>query len=403
LATLLPDEPVKAFHVAANAEARVGWFLSGELGPLRQELKALEKGPGGRVAGIRLGLDAADNSRFKRQVDTVLLHTVVAHLKTLPPGPEPGAAELLIARTDPSGVVVRHYSSTVWPLLSSPRPVGSLGKVWVGLEIGMSDATDTHYCNRAIPGGSVRNSDGDQGVIDCGVPGAMKSVIETYAKSKNLPLLERLRRVPQNRLRELGGSYGLALTEGAPPDRQLVLGMAEARPADLLALFQAIGNGVSGRFPIGHVPHFIERVTRERSVGWLELAATMPAKVIDLSPRFSTPTLVPFLHTALSAPLSSQGTLAALGRLASLPPDSLAKSGTTSLSLGGTRDRWAAGSLPARNGISAFVLRIGTPDAETPLGVVSGRALAALVEPLLAPTAAPREIASHARSAQASR
>jgi hypothetical protein len=71
------------------------------------------------------------------------------------------------------------------------RRIGSLGKVPLALLLGQTDAPDTRWCDARTADGRVRNPDGDPGVADCSAPGAWLTARETFAHSRNLPLLWR--------------------------------------------------------------------------------------------------------------------------------------------------------------------------------------------------------------------
>ena len=178
---------------------------------------------------------------------------------------------------------------------------------------------------------------------------------------------------------------------GTPAASALTLGLAEAPPRQMLALFQALGNGVLGRPATAPGPTLIERL--DLAPGPVPPSADGPA--VDLTAFLSQRAVRRFVAAMLRAPLDAGGTLARLGRAPAAGRIVIAKTGTTATSGGAIRDKWAAGAVAESGGAGAWLVLLGTSDPRHPLGHgISGNSLARLVELLLDETAGEPEPAA---------
>jgi membrane peptidoglycan carboxypeptidase len=396
-------EPGEAFRLAANPEQRAAALLNGELVTALGELW-LRFGDAyrGRIVGLTLTVDAADNLRFKRRIEDALA-TLEARLgdrlqlRLLSRNIGDPTAQVVLIEADSGGAIRRHYQNTAEPialgliwrrqkngtLAPSERHVGSVAKAGLAVLLGTGDSAAARYCNQRTADGRIHNWDGDAGVGDCDAAGAWHSVGDVFGRSLNLPLLWRLRTVADADLAALADAAGLQLDPGTPPATAWVLGLASAAPSQLLAMIQAIGHGVSGRPAVASRPRIVAgfRVLDENGkIGRME---NPPKQAVDLGAYFAKSDTAGFVRHVLSAPLKPGGTLAAL-RVAGNPTGlHLAKTGTTTTGEDFIRDKWVIGVRETGKDLRGHVLLIGAADSAHHLGQhISGNQLAIILREL---------------------
>lgn len=403
IARAVEGEPAERFRLAANPEYRAAALLRGEvvtaLGELWNRFAADYRG---KVTGITLSVDAADNLAFKRRVEDALAVTEAQlgerlNLPLLARSEAGDVAQVVLIEADAAGRIRRHYLNSAEPaglglgwrrnsqgeveLVASDRHTGSVAKAALAVLLGTQDTTAARYCNQRTADGRVHNWDGDAGVASCDAAGAWHAVGDVFGRSLNLPLLWRLKSVAAADLVDLARRAGLRLDRGAPPASALVLGMASASPAQLAALMQAIGNGALRRPAVGRHLRIVAGYRVLGDDGEARPVAVPAESAVDLAPYFVAGGAVGFVRHVLAAPLQSGGTLSAVaaGHGGGLH---LAKTGTTTVD-GGIRDKWVIGVRETAGDLRSYALLIGTADPARPLGQrISGNDLAEVLRVL---------------------
>lgn len=405
IARAVEGEPAERFRLAANPEYRAAALLRGEvvtaLGELWNRFAADYRG---KVTGITLSVDAADNLAFKRRVEDALAVTEAQlgerlNLPLLARSEAGDVAQVVLIEADAAGRIRRHYLNSGEPvslglswrqgsdgeirLAASDRHVGSVAKAALAVLLGAEDQTSARYCNQRTADGRIHNWDGDAGVASCDAAGAWHAVGDVFGRSLNLPLLWRLKSVPQRDLTALAARAGLQLDPGAPPGTAMVLGQLSASPVQLAAMMQAIGNGAVGRPAVGRhlriVSHF--RVLSEDGHA-ITVGAKDDRPAADFRVDFAKPGTAAFVRSVLTAPLKAGGTLSRAAAQSGRKGLHLAKTGTTTIGedIG---DKWVIGVRDTGAGPHSFVVLIGAADPTRPLGrQISGNDLAPVVQEL---------------------
>ncbi len=403
IARAVEGGPAERFRLAANPEYRTAALLRGEvvtaLGELWNRFAADYRG---KVTGITLSVDAADNLAFKRRVEDALAVTDAKlgerlNLPLLARSEAGDVAQVVLIEADAAGRIRRHYLNSAEPvslglswrqggdgemrLAASDRHTGSVAKAALAVLLGTQDTTAARYCNQRTADGRVHNWDGDAGVASCDAAGAWHAVGDVFGRSLNLPLLWRLKSVAAADLVDLPRRAGLRLDRGAPPATALVLGMASASPVQLTAMMQAIGNGATGRPAVGQRLRIVASYRVLESDGAVRSVVAPAESAVDLAPYFAAGGAAGFVRHTLSAPLKLGGTLSAVaaGHGGGLH---LAKTGTTTVD-GGIRDKWVIGVRETAGDVLSYALLIGTADPARPLGQrISGNDLAEVLRAL---------------------
>jgi membrane peptidoglycan carboxypeptidase len=379
-----PSRPVPA-HPERRALALLGPVL-----PLLVEELDGAVGPGwhGRLRGVRITLDIETQLRLASALGRRLaqLRRELGPRLALPLDAQPrrpAFAQLLAVRVDARGRIRALFTNGEAPLLAArarPRQIGSLGKAVLALALGARDEPAARWCNLARADGAVHNPGGNGGVPSCAAPGAWHDARRVFARSENLPLLWRAERLPEAELRALARAAGLGMPADTPAASALTLGLAEAPPRRILALFQALGSGVLGRPATAPDPALIEHL--DLGSGPAPASAAVP--LVDLGTVLASREVRRFVAAMLRAPLDPDGTLARLGRAAAAGRVVLAKTGTTTTPGGGIRDKWAAGAVAESDGAGAWLVLLGSSEPRHPLGHgIGGNSLAPVVELLL--------------------
>lgn len=367
-----------AFRIWANPEVRALAYASGELRAAYGQLTdALTPEEMRRLNGIRLTLDARENMQFKSRLHRNLQAAQGQYGGTLA-GPLVGdqAKADIIAALVENGRIVRFYANMQEPAFyggwnerdplgrydpaRAMRPIGSTGKAMLAPFLGQSDTVATRYCNEQH--GNVRNAGGKKGG-SCTDPRMWLPARLVYGRSYNLPLIWRLRDVPDAKLRELAGRYRLRLPGRLKPADTIVLGAATARPADLVRMIDAIGRGAAGAPAQAGLPTIVDafRVQGQDWKPWQPGSG-----MLDISDQFEKAGSREFVRGVLSAPVERGGTLAGIAQAMGPARDHVGKSGT---SQAGNPDRdrgkFAIGSFARGGSRYAYFLMV---DGRDPAG-----------------------------------
>ena len=397
LAAVLPQtEPLRT-RLAANASERAAWLAQGELVSATGELLEAS-GPrwADQVAELQFGFDLVANRLFKGEVETLLAKAEAQLDGRLLRGLTHEAADradVLLVAIDETGQVLAHYNSTARPILhgdSSRRDadgrydsaretmqIASVGKVLAVLLLAQDEPLDAAYCNRYLQG--IRNWDGDTGVRDCRLPGAMVPMERAFGRSLNLPVIEGLKRVSAGQAEVLVAAAGFQMPDNVAPRVAVPLGMVAGSPAGMLQLMLATGLGVDGRPAVAPAVTLLTEV-RHRDGGLLE----PDRQAVDLSPWLGSDRARQWTRRALSAPLGGDGTLAMLTpMLAGTGIEGhLAKTGTVAMNRQ-TVARYLVGTFRHDGRRFAWLVHVGG-DFARPLGQsIDNQALAPLANALV--------------------
>ena len=374
------------FLTAANPEKRAAVLIGQEMIDAQGELRNRLGGAADDVAAIKLSLDAAENTLFSNQVEDRLSAAEVriggGMTTTLMPHDGQAPTADVVVAVARNGRIVRFYSNSQEPLFNGGlgerdrdtlvydprlgrRPVGSIAKAAIAVLLGRTDSPSARYCNEALPGDQIHNSDGDAGQ-SCADPAAWLPVQTVFAHSKNLPVIWRLKSIPAVALQAAAEADRLRLPSGVAPRVAFPLGLATARPEDVLTLLDTIGRGEAGQPAIGRDPYLVAsyRLTGE---GFWRTTAPRD-QTLDLRPEFKAPGVAPYVRVALTAPLMAGGTLAGVADAVPEAHDFIGKSGTTTAANGNVRDKYAAGSFTIRGDRYSFVVLVGARNPTTGLG-----------------------------------
>ena len=412
LRPLLPDNPVQHVGVAANPERRAAYFARGEMIQALGEVLDVYGAIPRDLVGIELTLDVADNARFKRAVEDVLVD--VARRRPLrldlpPAGASANPiADVTLSLADGAGRVVRHYSAghdRVWSGANAKRDtrgryrpdredrqVGSIAKMLAAPLLGARFRTTDAFCDRRLDG--LRNPDGDRGFPSCRPRAAWVPAPAVFARSLNLPMAWALRRVPVPLIEAAVADSGLQLTPDVAPRVAVAFGGVAGGTRAQHRLAAALNRGARGGRAWAVQPTLIRSLFFLDESGGIRAVPfddERDAGPIDLSEWFRPPAVAPFVTRVLAAPTRPGGTLAGLDRIVDAAAGShlIAKTGTTTTFDGRIRDQMVVGSFVDRRGDQAtFHLLIGAPDPNRPLadpgGAVSRRDRLRLIETLLA-------------------
>jgi membrane peptidoglycan carboxypeptidase len=388
------SDPTKGFATAVNP-ARRAWQSLGDGGMalVSRDLSEVEGGWRGRVANADLTFDAFANRRFAERIEISLAtieRQIGSRLRLHLTGPNdaPDRAQVLVALTDTEGRIIRFFESGPGHAFDSPRPVASLGKALVaGPVLGRTDTAETLYCNRHVEG--IHNAGGKDGATSCRGSDAWIPARVAYAKSLNLAFINRLGAVSPGVIREAAQAMGFTLPIDVPPRTAVPLGLFEATPRAMLQAMNAVGRVIAevpGDVPSPHVVERLGMIAEDGSIARQTSLARAPlawsALVKEVVPASS------YLRTVLAAPLGAGGSLAALASYRAGQNSALAfhaaKTGTSTISGGATRDAMIVGTLRTADGrgFTYFIL-VGTANPARPLGFVNGGSLSALARLVL--------------------
>ncbi len=398
LASAFVDRPLSVGLVAAaNPVQRANRLAYGEIISASGELlEAFGPSWANEIAELSLTLDLGRNASFKVRVEEALAEAQSELAGTLLRPLLSGAAhrpDILLVAVDETGQVLAHYNNTARPILhgyASRRDadgrydparetmqIASVGKVLAALLLAQNDPLDAAYCNRYLKG--IRNWDGDTGVRDCGLPGAMIPMERAFGRSINLPVIEGLKSVSPAEAELLVTAAGFRMPDDVAPRVAIPLGMVTGSPAAMLQLMLATGLGVDGRPAVAPAVRLLQEAER-RDGGLLH----PDGRAVDLSPWLESDRARQWIRQALSAPLSGEGTLAILGpMLAGTGIEGhLAKTGTVAMNRQ-TVARYLVGTFRHDGRRFAWLVHVGGEFAR-PLGQsIDNRALAPLADALV--------------------
>ncbi len=408
LASALDFEPQRAYQYLGNPVRRATVLVGPQLPTIVAELEfALGARWRSSAQTITLNFDVFDNLRFRDRVRDGLTrlqwhHTSNLRLSLCPAcNRELPPADVLVVLADDTGRVRRHYAQSFSDLLGGPvvhtsfgttgalqgRPVASLGKALLVLLLARRGATlDDLLCNARIDSGRIRNPDGGTGHENCASPGARVRTDHAMARSLNLPFIRAALAVPRKELLDLALSFGVQLPRDVNPAVSIPLGMGYSTPAEVLGWFQAVGAALEPRGEASNVrpierPTLVGRVTT--TIG--NITASTSTGLPDLSKWISTAESRTFAKEVLSAPVRPAGTLERLSDWTARSGGHFAKSGTSTLAPGVTRDLWAVGTISIAGRRWTYLVLLGTSHPARPIGTnVSARAMAPLLRITLA-------------------
>lgn len=364
-----------AFQIWANPEIRGLAYASGELRAAYGQLTdALAPEEMRRLNGIRLTIDVKENMRFKLRLrrDLEAAQGLYGRALTGPLVGDQAKADVIAALVK-DGRIVRFYANMQEPAFyggwnerdaqgrydpaKAMRPIGSTGKAMLAPLLGQSDTVATRYCNKQH--GNVQNAGGKKGG-SCTDPRMWLPARAVYGHSYNLPLIWRLRDVPDAKLRDLADRYRLRLPGRLKPSETIVLGAATARPADIVRMIDAIGRGAAGVPARAGLPTIVGAF-RTQGQDWKPWQPT--SGTLDISDQLAKAGARDFVRGVLSAPVERGGTLAGIAQALGTARDHLGKSGTSQAgNPGRDRGKFAIGSFTRGGGHYAYFLMVDGRD-----------------------------------------
>lgn len=401
MAKLLPRDARAAWKIAVNPTRRALFFARQEMASMMPELEqAVGKDWRGRVLSIRLTTSATESRLFSDNVVNTLrrLQTTVPGLDWNLTSNESAseAADVVVACADSGGRVRNIYSSRQGLFWNRKAPVGSVAKMVAAVALGRVDNPSTPYCPAPISG--IASSEGGDPEI-CHHKDAWLSAKEAFARSNNKAIHWALRRVERKTLETVAAGFGLPSFGDTPPATALTIGTFELTPREMLRVASTIGEGLTGSTRNVYGVKIIDQIIVIDRRGQSTLEAVPEAEVVtDLNLRgMFSPRVKSFVGTVLQATSDSNGTLKSLRWLKDqLHGQLYAKTGTVSVQ-GSTQDLHIAGTY-IRNGKPwSFVVTVGTPSNNRPLG----RHLAAGKFASLAAIAVCRSLSSNIEMTQA--
>lgn len=195
-----------------------------------------------------------------------------------------------------------------------------------------------------------------------------------FARSVSLALLNRLSKLPPAEIENTVRTLGFEMPVGTPPATAVAAGYVEGTPRTFLRMMIAIARTIAGREGDAAAPSMIDKL--ELAAGLQRNAAPF-AKTLpwsDIKKIFGPSTA--YMRDVLGAPLQ-RGTLSSIGYLhQNRNPQvrwHIAKTGTSTLLSGLTRDAMIAGAFETSEGeVFAYFVLIGAPQPRQPLGRLNG-------------------------------
>lgn len=398
LAHEVEDRPRLDFRLAANPVQRGRYFAGSATRHLMTELADrlpdLEHPP----AALHLSIDGIVQARLEKQV-TERLHSLdrslASHLTMPLVGKPDERAQIVVALADECGRLLGYYANTSDPIYfgssarrdsegvyreeTEDRAIASLAKILGVLAVAGQDEPDTLWCAPAEVRGGACTDDTPR-----------LSARLAIAHSHNGAIFWRLNQLPEEKLRALMGGFGLRPYKGTHPATALALGMVGAAPMTVQRMMATVAAALQGSGGAASQPGLIDAVRLTEEAPLLALPRRAPLES-DILKTLQTPKARHFVAEVLGETLhaESAGTLA---RLASWQAGKhpgvtmhLAKTGTSSaLVPKTTRDTWITGALTYRARTYTYVLLIGSPDPNRPLGTtISAGMFAPIISDLL--------------------
>jgi len=422
LEKLLPDDELERFGILANPYRRSLKFVRGEM---IQAIGELQERYGmhwrEKVYALHLNTEVIENVIFKRQVETVLnklqkklkkekrlrLNLLSDHNDHTP------VAQVILALAGPDGRLLRYYSNSHDTVYSGEqterqngryqpekefRQIASVGKLVAAVFLGASgdDPNKATYCNKAIIG--IQNAGGKpKGVKNCKVKGAKYSPRQVFARSLNLPLINRLNKVSETELEQLIKRFGLTRTDNTPLSTAFTLGYLTASPHTLHGIMHGIVTGIAtGGHPKILQPTLVRKVQMisENGVQKREMPPMNNPDITGIAHYLADYKTRSFVKTVLSGVLKWPGTLRTLWDWTPEQKQNvewhIAKTGTSVLKKkAGSKnslilDKYIIGGLVWRGKPYSYFVLVGTSEPSKPLGKrISGNHLSKLVRVML--------------------
>ncbi len=416
LKRLLPTDEIERFRILANPYKRSLEFVRGEM---TQAIGELQERYGmnwrEKVYALHLNTEVIENVIFKRQVETVLkkLQKKLQKEKRLKlnllsdqDDPTP-VAQVILALAGPDGRLLRYYSNSHNTVYSGEqterqngryqpekesRQIASVGKLVAAVFLGAAgdDTNKATYCNKAITG--IKNAGGKpKGVKNCRVRGAKYSPRQVFARSLNLPLINRLNKASETELEQLIKRFGLTRTDNTPLSTALTLGYVTASPHTLHGIMHGIVTGIAtGGHPKTLQPTLVREVQiiSENGVQKRKMPPMNNPDISGIAHYLADYKSRSFVKTVLSGVLKSPGTLRALSDWTPKKKRNvkwhIAKTGTSTSEKSLILDKYIVGGLVWRGKPYSYFVLVGTSEPSKPLGKrISGNHLSKLVRVML--------------------
>ena len=388
---LLPKDPAERVATIANPMRRAANFLTGDLIQALGEIKDLYGEVPSNLVGLELTVNGLRNSAFKHRVEEKLKTEQEKHpdrfLLPLPPSSHKTlpTADVTLSLVNSAGHVVRHYSSGHDSIWSGPhakrlngrylpqaenRTIGSLSKTVAALLLASRFRPSDLLCDRFFRG--LTNHDGSIGYTDCQSSSSQISVVEAFAKSRNLPIAMGLERFQDDAIASAVTRSGLMLQKNTPPRTAVAFGMVTATPRSLIRLMTAVNRGARHEPARAVLPTLIKTISllqEDGSIQEFSFDTVRDHGQIDISPFFLKQRAPQFIARVLAAPSQAQagGTLGGLDQIVRDlgGHQLLVKTGTTIVKHGRDtkiRDQLVLGSFRDHTGeLMSFHLLIGSP------------------------------------------
>lgn len=188
-----------------------------------------------------------------------------------------------------AGVIGRGSNDGRYKPEAEIRDVGSVAKVLAAILLAREgDSPDKRYCREFFDG--RLDSDGTTGAESCVSPGAMIDAREAFARSSNLAILWRLRRISKEKLTGIVTDFGFKLPTTVDPAYAIAFGLIQAAPQQVHNLMHSVGRVVLGRGNAGPPIHVIHQLDLSdalpvRPAATSKISAQLPAYLTDDNAR----------------------------------------------------------------------------------------------------------------------
>jgi membrane peptidoglycan carboxypeptidase len=426
VASLLPKDELQKFGILANPYRRSLFFVRGEMiqaiGELQEQygMKWRDK-----VYAIHLNTNTIDNVKFKRRVEKTL-KSIETNLKieqrlalNLLPNKTGDVAQVVVALANADGKLLRYYSNSQDTIYSGEqserkdgkyninnetRQIASIAKLAAAVFLGAAgdNPKKPSYCNKAING--VHNAGpygSPKGLKNCSVRFSNYSPKMVFARSLNLPLINRLKTIKKQQLALLLNNFGFNFNpeDKTPLSTAITLGLVSASPHTLHGIIHSITTGIVAT-PTALQPTIVQQVEIITEQGIIEKRQMPTMNNPDLTgigDYFAKPNTSEFVKTVLSAALKGGNTRGTLKSLQDWTPEQnsqvqlhIAKTGTSTLGttsknwISPILDKYIVGGIVFRGRLYSYLVLVGHSDPKKPLGKrISGNHLSPLVRVML--------------------
>lgn len=416
LERLLPLDEIERFRILANPYKRSVEFVHGEM---IQAIGELQEQYGmnwrDKVYALHLNTDVIKNVIFKRQVEKVLKKLQKKlqkekrlKLNLLSDHDDPtSVAQVILALAGPDGRLLRYYSNSHDTVYSGEqterkngryqpekesRQIASVAKLVAAVFLGAAgdNPNKVIYCNKAITG--IQNAGGKpKGVKNCRERRAKYRPSQVFARSLNLPLINRLNKASETELEQLIKRFSLMRTDNKTPlSTALTLGYVTASPHTLHGIMHGIVTGIAtGGHPKILQPTLVREVQiiSTNGVQKKEMRHMNNPDITGITYYLEESKTRRFVKTVLSGVLKSPGTLRALWDWTKRNRNvkwHIAKTGTSTSKNSLILDKYIVGGLVWRGKPYSYFVLVGTSDPSKPLGKrISGNHLSKLVRVML--------------------